>query len=199
MDRRGSLVGILFPVGGKSKPCMHFDLSKDELGLIGFATVHWAYLEHRLLMATIEIADELKLVVPKNATQNGFNKRLAAFREIVGGIPEEKERDRFLKIASQVSKENGFRQKLIHGIWSYDRTNPEVLHVEVSRSNNPPKAFFRADVIRRFCVRVGELSFQLTYPEGYTSERLAMDRDDQAYFSRSFLQSIFGTTAQKSD
>jgi hypothetical protein len=188
-DRRQSLLRAVFPTDEKSKARIDFDLSERECALIGLANVHWAYLEHRLLMATKEIAEELGIALPHTATPNAFNERLADFRLVVQQIPEEAAKTRFAEIANKISNENGFRQKLVHGIWSYDSVNPETLHVEVSRSHNPPRAFFQENQIRDFALRVGELSFQLTFPEDYTSEQLFID-NGQASFSRSFLRQL---------
>lgn len=189
LDRRASLVGAVFPPDEKSKARIDFDLSERECALIELATVHWAYLEHRLLVATKEIAKELGIAPPHSATPNAFNERLADFRSVVQQIPEEAEKSRFLVIANRISTENGFRQKLVHGIWSYDIVTPETLHVEVSRSSNPPRAFFEENHIRDFVLRVGELSFLLTFPEDCTPEQLFID-NGYVSFSRNFLREL---------
>ena len=44
-----------------------------------------------------------------------------------------------------------------------------------SKSSNAPQAFFQEDTIRDFALRVGQLSFQLTYSEDYTPEELFID------------------------
>ncbi|TIN21478.1 MAG: hypothetical protein E5Y31_20985 [Mesorhizobium sp.] len=190
-DPTGSLATVTLPLQSGASPRLSFDLTAKEQMAIGSAHVQWAYLEHLVMEVTIAIAKAIELTVPEAARQDSFRRRLAAFRSVVSNMAEHPHKTLFLKLADRITNANGFRQKLAHGIWSYGMADAEILHVEVSRSGKGPTDHYNADRIMQFANEVGELSFQLRYPDG--EDQFYMERAAEGLsFSRDFVRMMQG-------
>ena len=128
---RGSLVTILRPVGQNKdqyKPKYHFQLGEREYSAIGFATVHWAFLEEALYKRTVLFARRARVRVPEDAHDLSFSRRIGALRVLVRtAVKDPKRRKWWSLVISRIGNENGIRQKIVHGSWSYDPRRPDRL------------------------------------------------------------------------
>jgi hypothetical protein len=191
-ERRSSLLRIAFSLNPKKPSRIDFELDEKEFAVIGYAMVHWSFLEHALLQCTLGLAEALAVAVPPDARQDSLRRRLAALRELIAQIPDKDVRKAFEELDSNIAKENGFRQKLAHGIWHYDSADPDILHVEVSRHDGAgPSEFLNKDRIVDFAHRVSVISFKLLHPGGYTIDDHAAEFTGSSY-SRSFVRMMTG-------
>ena len=191
--RRQSLLRIAFSLDPKKTPSrIDFELDEKEYAVIGFAMVHWSFLEHALLQCSLGLAEALGVPLPDDARQDSLRRRLGAFRSLIANITDAAVLNDFERLASDIANENGFRQKLAHGIWHYDSADPDILHVEVSRHDGTrPSEFLNKDRIVDFALRVSVISFKLLYPGGYTLEDHAADFTGSSY-SRAFVRMMTG-------
>jgi hypothetical protein len=190
--RRRSLLRFGFSMDPNQPSVVDFELDQKEFGVLGFAMVHWSFMEHALLQTTIALADAIGVEVSTDVRQDSFRRRLDAFRKVTAQIDGAENRRQFAHLASRIAKENGFRQKLAHGIWHYDAADPDILHVEVSRHGaDGPTEFLNTKRIFEFARRVGAISFELLHPGGYTMDDYAADHTGVS-FSRSFIRMMTG-------
>jgi hypothetical protein len=187
--RRASLIQAVFSPGKPAAERYEFDLDVQELAALGYAVAHWAFMEEALLQATIGIAGELGIAEPPDARQDPFRRRLAAFRSVAEKIPDDAPRALFLSLVSRISNENGLRQKLVHGLWSFDKIDPDFLIVEKPGKTGGERQLLDTVGITAFAHRVSEISMKLKNPNGLTWEDIAAEREEsEGSFSRSFLR-----------
>jgi hypothetical protein len=105
------------------------EMTGGELFAIGLMTVHWAYLEHAILLETAKLANRAKFKeLPSEATSLSFKRRLGAFRATVSQVVKtKKSRDRLLRLASTISTLEDRRHKITHGLWQWYPSNPDRL------------------------------------------------------------------------
>jgi hypothetical protein len=148
--RRQSLLRVAFSLDPKKTPSrIDFELDEKEYAVIGYAMVHWSFLEHALLQCSLGLAEALGVALSDDARQDSLRRRLGAFRSLIANITEATVHKKFQRLAAEIAKENGFRQKLAHGIWHYDVADPDILHVEISRHGGAgPSEFLNKDKIQ---------------------------------------------------
>ncbi len=191
-NRRMGLLQAVFAVGSSKAERFEFELDEKELCAVGYAIVHWSFLEHALLQATEGIAAELGIEVSADARQDSFRRRLVGFKSVVAQVKDERARKHLDLVADKIATENGFRQKITHGIWAYDAADPDVLHVEISRAGKGPNALLNVDKIVAFAQRVSGLAVDLLHPCGLTKEEIVSQRDGGFYISRAGLRMLIG-------
>lgn len=193
-----SLTRVVLPLTEGGSPHLSFELSPKELFALGQANVQWAYLEHLVMEVTLTVSSALGITAPEGATQDSFRRRLAAFRYVAAAIRERNESALLVKVADRIAKANAFRQKLAHGIWSYDTADPEILHVEVSRREGGPSEYFNAERIIRFAEEVSAISFQLRYPGG--KDQFLAERAEVGHgMSRELMKMLHGKPSLMDD
>jgi hypothetical protein len=167
-------------------------LTLHELAVIGYVTVLWADLEHRLLLRMVELSeqsghDEL----PEDAWSLSFKSRLRAYRSLVKStVKDKKKRAQLLGLAMSIGSIERSRNRITHGLWDWDFADPTRLR---SSSFRVPFDFdepFDFRKLLKLAERIGELSFRLAYPGGVNEaieiQAQAVTRRG-AFWSRQFL------------
>lgn len=186
--RYGSLLRIIILPGQNKLPGMDFDIGEREFSSIGFATVHWAFLEFALHRRTVKMATRAKCAVPIDASNFSFTRRLRAFREVVNQtVKQPKTKKKWLDISDNISRVEGLRHKVTHSLWSYNARNPEKLWAHDRRSEKSKSEPFDPDKINELGASIGVLSFALMFPRGPSD----VPRPS-SYMSRSFQLMIQG-------
>jgi hypothetical protein len=188
----GDLLQIMLPTDKEQKPAYMIHMGEKEFAAIGFAGVQWAFLEEMLYIATSRLYSRAKGKLPLAAKSLDFSRRIGAFNEIVGRMGPPDAQKYFMKLSAKIGNANGTRQKLTHGIWSYDAKNPMRLY---SRSRQgvpvaPHVEPFDLAKLWKFGILVGELSLDLdasTAPRSTSGEGLG-----HAYMTRSFRLAMTG-------
>jgi hypothetical protein len=189
--RCASLLQVVFPPGKPHAERYEFDLDGQELAALGYAIAHWAFMEEALLQATVGIAADLGISEPSGARQDAFRARLRAFSTAAEQIPDEPIRTWFMSLVGRISNENGLRQRLVHGLWSFDMADPDCLLVEKPDEHGGKRLAVNTERIIAFAQRVSEISMKLLNPNGLTIQDIAAEREGSSgYFSRSFLRMI---------
>lgn len=78
-ERRESLVRFVFPTDASARKRFELDLDEKEFSVVGYALIHWSFMEHALLHATVGLAKAIGVPVPKNAKQDSLRRRLRRF------------------------------------------------------------------------------------------------------------------------
>jgi hypothetical protein len=177
------------------------EMTDGELFAIGLVTVHWAYLEHAVLLETAKLVNRAKFKeLPADAVSLSFARRLAAFRTTVSQVVKtKKNRDRLLRLASRISTLEDRRHKITHGLWQWYPSNPDRLQ---AYSYRPRVEFVERNLSFKKIIdlsrRIAEASYELAFPPTKSRDRdsrawaRAMKDYNFAYVSRKWLLEIRG-------
>jgi len=100
-------------------------------------------------------------------------------------------------IHDRITNENGVRQKLVHGIWSYDMADADFLILDKPSAGGSTQQLLNSDRIVEFAHRVSRISMNLLYPTGLATELVAEMRADGPVFSRNGLRMMMGKDIPK--
>jgi hypothetical protein len=169
---QGSLLMIFLSFDPKTPNRFEFDMGEREMAAIGYATVHWAFMEEVLYTRTALLARRAKVQIPAAANDLSFSRRIRAFRLLVRAtIKDQAVKERWNNLIARIAKENGIRQKIVHGLWSYDARKPHRLFSRPRRSLGTWATSFSAETLYEFGARVGSISYELLYPKGSKGAR----------------------------
>jgi hypothetical protein len=188
-----SLLRIHYPASqGNGFVRYDFDLGEREYAAIGYAIVHWAFLEEAIFKRTVLFARRAKVRTPREAHDLSFAQRIRALRILMNAVVKDPKRRKWWNaLISRVGKENGLRQKIVHGLWSYNARHPERLFSSPRPSLGRWMTQLSAETLSGFGERVGGLSFALLHPSpaGRPSKNFDIP---PAYMNRQFLLALTG-------
>jgi hypothetical protein len=168
-----------------------FDMGIYEFAAIGEMTVHWAFLEEAMYKRTVLFAKRAKVKVPQDARDLSFSKRLRALRLLMQAVITHSEiRKRWNWLISAIGNANGTRQKITHGLWSYDARNPARLFSSPRPSVGKWLTPFNVEKIDEFAGQLGAYSYALLHPG--PGGRPSKKEPSVAYASRLFRLRMSG-------
>lgn len=188
--RRASLLNAVFQPGSSTADSFHFDFEEKELAAIGYAVVHWSFLENAVLEATAAIADAVGRALPEAAKSDAFRPRLRAFLEMIELIKDEEARKYYVDLHARITNANNKRQHLVHGIWSFDLADPNFLIVEKQGNTPGQPKLFNTQAIIDFAIEVSKISMALLDPGGISWEELARMKEKGPFISRRGLRML---------
>lgn len=195
--RRESLILTFRPVQRGVLPSIEFDMGQLEHASIGYAVVHWAFLEWAMLHRSKLFARRAKMRLPKDAHDHSFAKRMRVLRGLIGVVLKDpKRRKWWYDMLSKIGKENGVRQIIVHGLWSYDPRRPERLFSSPRYDKGARLTPFTTENIFGFGRRVGELAYALLEPAPGVGRPAPLPDGFYAYASRSFRLRMAGKDVQ---
>lgn len=188
-----SLLRLIIPHSPEEQPYYDFEIGEKEYAALGFAIVHWGFFEDILYGATAKLARRAGKKVPLDAKSLDFSRRLTALERLVKRMrdPLGIKKGSLLELIPKIANANGIRQKLVHGLWSFDPKKPERLYSR-SRRALPFKTRlepFDFPSLIKFALSVGELSFVL---DAASSPLRLPEGEPKPYASRSFLLALQG-------
>jgi hypothetical protein len=182
----GVMMGVKHP--GKKRPPSQLypkEFTRFEVAAIGVMTIHWAYLEHMMLIRTLELAGEGKIDPPDDATAVSFERRLGAFRSTIkNAVKQTKKRDRWLVLATRISNVHNDRNMVTHGLWEWYPSRPTKLRLYTFRPPFQFDANFDHSRLATLCNRLGEINHELSNPPREGLRKLMPTGN---YMSREFL------------
>lgn len=189
----GNLTKVMLPLDGR-KPRVLIELDERECASIGFALIQWSMLEAQIKLATESLCAFKQIDVPKDADQDSFRRRLAAFRAVLATFKGATVHELWWPLLDKIARENGVRQGITHGLWAYDLSDPHAIGVQMTRGKDAGIAHsLTTDELIEFAERVGEILFVLMYPGGsdqWMEERAEALEESGGYISREFLKMI---------
>lgn len=189
-ERRRALINARFPPGQEYADSLDFDLDVKEYAALGYAVAQWAYMEDALLKATEGIAEAIEKPFPAEARSDAFRPRLRAFYDLIQLIPSPDAKKLYLDLHARITTENGLRQILTHGLWSFDASDPKVLIVDKPSAAGGSFKLLNQNGIVDFAIRVSRISLQLLYPNGLKYDDIVELRDGRPALSRQFLLAV---------
>ena len=160
-------------------------LDQDELYAIGLITVQWGYLEHAILIRTIDLAHRKKMPVPKDAFNMAFKKRRRAYRILIETALKTKPiKEARLRVLSRIANLEQRRHQITHGLWDWDHANPDMLKAHSFRQPHDFEQPFSLDKLLNLAEQIAEVNFDLTYPNGFKKSHYPR----LPFVSRSFLR-----------
>lgn len=146
---------------------IEFDIDEQEYCAIGRVTAQWAYLGHGVYAVTANIAKANGREVPGDARSTSFQRRLSALRLLIEECVPGAEREQMLKLISRIANAEQDRHKITHAMWDWDRANPDRISASSFRPGLEFEKKFDAQKMHELANRIGEISFELEYPEGW--------------------------------
>ncbi|HEY0164082.1 MAG TPA: hypothetical protein VGB39_01785, partial [Sphingomicrobium sp.] len=145
-----------------------FDIDDAELTAIGRVTVQWAYLEHGVFAVTLQMSHGAEMDLPKDALHASFKRRLRALHLLVEEQTTGEDRTRLLRLLGQIANAEQDRHKITHGMWEWDKENPERIAASSFRPGYEFEKTFDAERINKLADNIGQINFALEYPGGMT-------------------------------
>jgi hypothetical protein len=156
-----------------AKPQIVSELAPEELQAIGLITVQWAHLEHCLHFRSIALAKEVRVAEPKELLSISFTRRLRAFRELASKLPSPAS-EQWTHVADRIANAEGDRHKVTHGLWIWESAKADDLVAVASfRAPHEYEAHFNLPRLSKLADRIGELLFELSFPEGELEAMMA--------------------------
>jgi hypothetical protein len=184
-----SVYGIMMGLKqkGKRAPSQLYpkEFTRFEAAAIGVMTVHWAYMEPMLLIATLQLAEEGGIGPPDEATAVSFERRIDAFRSTIKAVLGDTKRRRLLiALATKISNVHNDRNMVTHGLWEWYPSKPTKLRVYTFR---PPFKFdtnFDLGRLAKLCDRLGQINHELSFP---SRSGLRAPAFESSYWSRELM------------
>ena len=113
-------------------------------------------------------------------------------------IPDAEGKKYYTALHARITNANSERQRLVHGIWSFDLADPHFLIVEKPGTATGAPKLLNTKGIIDFAISVSKISMALHHPGGLTWEELAkMKEEEGSYISRSALKMMTGKDEDK--
>ncbi len=191
---QGNLLLIRKSLDGKRKRPLSFafDLGEHELSTIGLVMVQWAFMEEALYRRTVYFARRARVKIPSDASDLSFARRLRVLRLLVGSVLKDAKKLKWWNdLISEIAGANGNRQKVAHGLWTFDARNPARLYSRPRPILGKLLTPFNVEKLAEFGLQLGEISFALTHPHRTQQWPQYMD-GRAASVSRRFLLMMRG-------
>jgi hypothetical protein len=172
---------------------MDFELDPKELAAIGRVTVQWGYLENGIYAVSFALCRDAGVPLPEGAESLSLKTRLRTFREIVEAHVAEPEKKQLLRLHSKIARLQNERHKLSHGLWEWDRDDPSRVRASSFRPRVEFDQGFDVEKLYKLGPEIGEISFELEYPEGYETAFAEAMRNGGGFMSRDGIRAITGT------
>lgn len=171
MSTRQKNILLAYTVKGSGGWRVIPELSDDELRLIGLITAQWANLEHALYEASVAIAEQLGISADRNVEDISFDKRLRAFRDLAKAASAEGANN-IQKLSDRIANLKDDRHKITHGLWDWDRSDPDKLTAHSFRPKYGFEKPFDKEKLEKLSNKIGECIFIIMFPDGFRPDRL---------------------------
>jgi|KBSSwiStaDraftv2_1062776.scaffolds.fasta_scaffold891248_2 hypothetical protein len=177
----GGIVCVKRYFKGKKRPQIATELTERELAAIGLVTVQWAYLEHKILELTEEIAAATGSISVEEASRFSFDRRLEALTKFLKSpnITNEEARQGLLKVLHRIHRLKNDRHKITHGVWDWNYHNPTTPIASSKKRKHEFEEPFDFEKLIKLAERIAEVNYELTFLAGYSDEN-----SPETYISR---------------
>jgi len=172
MSKRPGNILLSHPVSGGGGWRVIPELSDDELRLIGLITTQWANLEHTLYEASNAFAEQLGITAHIDIEDISFDRRLRAFRDLAKVAPPE-DAEHIRRLSDCIANLKDDRHKITHGLWDWDRSNPDRLTALSFRPKYGYEKPFDKQKLEKLADRIGECIFNIMFPNGWSPDLIS--------------------------
>lgn len=165
MSHRSRQHIVEYPLTDKGNWRVTSELSDDELRLIGLVTVQWANLEHALYEISLTVEKLIGSTPNKAFGDISFDRRLRAFRDLAEHAPQDAG-EYIRKLCDRIAQLKDDRHKITHGLWDWDRSNPEKLFATSFRPKYDFNKRFDKVKLQKLANQIGECTFNIICPSG---------------------------------
>lgn len=182
---------------GQKNHRLDFELTPQELSLIGDITAKWAFLEHSIFVSSLDIANQAGIVPPSEVTNNSFKKRYGEWKRLVRTYAPEDKANQFKALFGRIAIAEKSRHKVTHGLWNYNPVFPNRLELKSLRSPHEFSIAFDIEALSGLATELARIAFLLNYPNGPEQFYEEGVRDNEIFISasRSFLTTMYGRSS----
>lgn len=144
-------------------------LADDELFFIGKIVAHWGAIEHEIFVQTLLTfdADESAMVeLPKAMNNMSFNRVLELWYDRVVAHTEEPKRTVLEKQKKKIESYKEYRNALVHGMWDWDRSQPQIVTTTRIRKKKVITTKFNEGGLQDFYSELAQINLYIRYPNG---------------------------------
>ncbi|WP_017931181.1 hypothetical protein [Robiginitomaculum antarcticum] len=141
-------------------PHITFELSEIEYAALGRVSIQWSFLEHVLSEICLRFYRLIQIEPPEGIKNFAFKKRLQQFNKLISLLDEhELPISNLQQLHKDMAKAAQKRNKLIHGIWDYNHTNPFGLEIYGDKPEGAYSGNEDLDSIYQLSIDIGFLNF----------------------------------------
>jgi hypothetical protein len=158
-------------------------LADDELFFIGKIVAHWGSIEHEIFIQTLQTFDvqEPELAeLPKAMNNMSFSKVLELWHERVVAHTEEPKRAVLEKQKNKIESYQDYRNALVHGMWDWERGQPEVVITTRIRKKEVITTKFNGGDLNDFYTELAQINLYIRYPGGMGD--IFKERAEQGFY-----------------
>jgi hypothetical protein len=158
-------------------------LADDEICFIGKIVAHWGAIEHEIFRQTLQTFDTQESEVaelPKAMNNLSFTKVLELWDERVVAHAEEPRRSVLEKQKDKIESYQDYRNALVHGMWDWERGQPEVVTTTRIRKKEIITTKFNEGDLNDFYTELAQINLYLRYPGGM--EDIFKERAEQGFY-----------------
>lgn len=158
-------------------------LADDELFFIGKIVAHWGAIEHEIFIQTLQTFDAQEsgaVELPKAMNNMSFSKVLELWYERVVAHTEDPKRSVLEKQKKKIESYQDYRNALVHGMWEWDRNQPEVVKTTRIRKKEVITTKFNEGDLHDFYTELAQINLYIRYPGGM--EDIFMERAKQGFY-----------------
>jgi hypothetical protein len=164
-----------------------FDIGENEYALFGSIILYWSFLEYALRIRTVALAKRAKVMVPAEASNNDFRRRLSAFRKLVEATTSVAMKQKWLEVIKQIERAKAGRERVAHNLWTYNPKKPDQLWATDVRQRGARSEPFDIEKLMDLGALLAEINFELVFPR-----KPGLRGHPMSYMSRSFRLMIMG-------
>ena len=172
---------------GKQLEILDFGLSQRELLSIGRIVALWGSLEYEIfqqvIMSFSNVPDEK---LPKEMNNLQFSKILDLWELRVVNRAEVGRRGVLEKACASIRSNYDFRNAIVHGMWNWSSSAPEVIRATRVRKKEILSTLFTASDLASFVSFLERTNFLIRYPGG-REEYLNARTEQGGYMSRGMV------------
>jgi len=168
-------------------------LTEIEIFLVGEIVAHWGALEHEVFCQTLMTFDvpasEEDFQLPKAMSNFRFADVLELWNERVVGAAKEPDKSILNDQYNKIKQFYDYRNALVHGMWDWDLSKPEVLNTTRILKKNIIKTTFNPGDLEHFHTELAQINLLVRYPGGMY-EFFEKELKDGAYVNHAALRRL---------
>lgn len=165
-------------------------LTQEEAHHIGMVVAHWGALEHEIFhqtLASFEFDSEEMPDLPKAMNNLIFGDVLELWKSRIVEKSPEKHKEVLLNQYKKIIHFKDFRNSLVHGMWSWDKQSPHVLHTSRVKKKEIVSTTFKSDDLFDFYTEIAQINLLIRCPGGI-EEQIQKQMETGGYVNMSAMR-----------